>query len=145
MAKYKQGKYKLKNPDKYIGDRENVVYRSSWEQKFMIWADKNPNVINWNSEETIFPYISPIDGKQHRYFLDFMILVRTRSGELKKYAVEVKPEAQTVPPKQTRNKKRYITECMTYAVNQAKWEAADNICKQNGITFIVLTEKHLKV
>lgn len=108
------------------------------------WADTHPDVLKYSSEELIIPYISPVDQKQHRYFVDFLIMVKTRSGEIKKYAVEVKPEAQTVPPK-TRNKKRLVTETMTYAVNQAKWKAADQFCKSKGIDFIVLTEKHLKV
>jgi hypothetical protein len=37
-------------------------------------------------------------------------MVQTRSGEIKKYAVEIKPEAQTIPPKPKRNKKRLLEE-----------------------------------
>jgi hypothetical protein len=71
-------------------------------------------------------------------------MVKTRTGDIRKYAVEIKPEAQTIPPK-TRNKKRLLTETATYAVNQAKWKAADLYFTSKGVAFIVLTEKHLKV
>lgn len=145
MAKFHQGKYSLKNPDKYVGDKNKIVYRSSWERKFMSWADQNPGVIKWNSEELVVPYISPVDGLQHRYFVDFMIMVKTRSGEIKKYAAEIKPEAQTMPPKPNRNKARYLNESATYAINQSKWEAASRFCQKMGVEFVVLTEKHLKV
>ena len=143
-TKYKQGKFKPTHPEKYIGDANNIIFRQGWELKVLKWADNNPQVLKYAQEELIIPYISPVDSKQHRYFVDFLIMVKTRTGEIKKYAVEVKPEAQTMPPK-TRNKKRLITETMTYAVNQAKWKAADEFCKKKDISFIVLTEKHLKV
>lgn len=138
-------KWHPKNPQKYIGNVDNIVSRSSWETKFLNWCDNNPGVLKYNSEEMIIGYISPKDNKPHRYFVDFVIMVQTRSGEIKKYAVEIKPEAQTIPPKPKRNKKRLLEEQITYAVNQAKWEAADKFCKKIGIEFIVLTEKHLKV
>lgn len=145
MAKFHQGHYLLKNPGKYVGNVGNVYFRSSWEKKFMIWADNNPGVVKWCSEELVVPYISPKDNKPHRYFIDFVIMVQTRTGEVKKYAVEIKPEAQTKPPKNIKNKNRLITESITYAVNQAKWEAADKACKKMDMEFIVLTERHLKV
>lgn len=144
MPKYKQGVFKPTHPEKYVGDVRKIVFRQQWELKMLNWADMNPQVLKYASEELVIPYISPVDSKQHRYFVDFLIMVKNRSGEIKKYAVEVKPEAQTLPPK-TRNKKRLITETMTYAVNQAKWKAADEFCKKQNIEFIVLTEKHLKV
>jgi hypothetical protein len=144
MAKYHQGRYTPKNPEKYVGDVNNIVFRSSWEKKFLLWADSNPSVLKYGSEEFVVKYMSPVDMREHRYFVDFVIMVKTRSGEIKKYAVEIKPEAQTLPPV-TKNKKRLLTETMTYAVNQAKWAAADKVCRKIGMEFIVLTEKHLKV
>lgn len=142
---YHQGKYTPKNPEKYLGDPNNIMMRSSWERKFANWADTNPSVLKWGSEELIIPYKSPIDGRMHRYFPDFVIIVKNKAGEIKKYMVEIKPEYQTAPPKLSRNKQRFLEESMTYAVNQAKWEAADHACKRNGLEFLVLTEKHLKV
>ena len=49
MAKFAQGRYNLKHPDKYIG-RKTPLYRSSWEFAFMKFCDENPNVAKWASE-----------------------------------------------------------------------------------------------
>ena len=142
--KYHQGIFRPKHPEKYVGDANNIFYRSSWELKFMKWADTNPSVLNWNSEEMVVPYLSPVDNAMHRYFVDFIVRVKTISGEIKNYAVEIKPEAQTKPPKQrTRVTKSYINEVKTYSVNQAKWQAANTYCKKRNMDFVVLTEKHL--
>ena len=136
-----RGKYRVSNPRKYKGDARNVVYRSSWEYKFMEWCDSHPSVEEWASEEIIIPYISPVDGKRHRYFPDFYVKV----GK-KKYIAEVKPSYQTKEPKtQKRNTKKYISEVMTYAVNQAKFKAATEFCKDHGWEFMVVTEKELKI
>ena len=136
-----RGKYRVSNPRKYKGDARNVVYRSSWEYKFMEWCDSHPSVEEWASEEIIIPYISPVDGKRHRYFPDFYVKVGN-----KKYIAEVKPLRQTKEPKtQKRNTKKYISEVMTYAVNQAKFKAATEFCKDHGWEFMVVTEKELKI
>ena len=136
-----RGKYRVSNPRKYKGDARNVVYRSSWEYKFMQWCDSHPSVEEWASEEIIIPYISPVDGKRHRYFPDFYVKVGN-----KKYIAEVKPSYQTKEPKtQKRNTKKYISEVMTYAVNQAKFKAADEFCKDHGWEFMIVTEKELKI
>ena len=135
-----RGKYRVSNPRKYKGDSRNVVYRSSWEYKFMQWCESSPSVEEWSSEEFIIPYISPVDGKRDRYFPDFYVKV----GK-KKYIAEVKPSYQTKEPKtQKRNTKKYISEVMTYAVNQAKFKAATEFCKDHGWEFMVVTEKELK-
>ena len=134
-----KGKYKPINRKKYKGDPDNIIYRSLWERKFMVYCDTNPSIMEWGSEEIIIPYISPIDGKRHRYFPDFYI--KTDNND--KFLVEVKPKAQTRPPKKRKKTSRYIYEMNTWGVNQAKWEAADNVCKRNGWKFIILTEDHL--
>lgn len=136
-----QGKYRPSFPRKYRGDVRNIVYRSSWEYKFMKWCDVTATVTEWGSEEIVIPYISPVDGKRHRYFPDFYVKV----GK-KKYIVEVKPFRQTLEPKtQKRVTKRYINEVVTYSVNQAKWKAAREFCKDNSLEFMLITEKELKV
>lgn len=142
--KYYQGKYKVKNPEKYIGNPNEITYRSSWETKVFIWCDTNPNVVRWNSEDVKIPYISPIDGRQHRYFVDLYLEIRQPDGSIKRYLAEIKPEKQTKPPVvPTRKTKQFINEAMTYAVNEAKWKAAIEVCKDNGLEFIILTEKHI--
>ena len=139
-----QSKYKLKNPEKYRGNPDTVQSRSSWELAFMIKCDTNPNVLEWSSEEIIIPYISPKDGKQHRYFVDFHMKVRDTNGSINKYLIEIKPYQFTQPPKTPKKQtKNYINEVLDYAVNQAKWEAAKKVCDQSGTKFLVLTEKDL--
>ena len=61
------GKYKIKNKKKYRGNPNNIVYRSAWERKFMVFCDEHRSIIEWSSEEFSVPYRSPVDGKVHRY------------------------------------------------------------------------------
>jgi len=139
-----KGRFTPKNPQKYRGDVNNIIFRSSWEYKLMKFLDENPGVLEYGSEEIIVPYISPLDGRIHRYFVDFYVKLRDSSGKIKTYIIEVKPYSQTQPPVQ---KKRvtpaYIKECQNYAVNQAKWRAAEKFAEINGIIFKVFTEKEL--
>jgi len=140
------GLFKPRNPQKYIGDPTNIVYRSSWEAKVMHWLDNNDDIINWASEELIVPYISPADGKRHRYFPDFLVKIRTKEGKLKTMMLEVKPKKQTLPPEpRQRMTKQYVNEVVTYGVNQAKWKAANEYCLDRGWEFKVLTEEHLGI
>ena len=141
---YKQGFFSPKFPKKYIGDPTNIVYRSGWEKRVMQSLDENTNVLRWASEEVIVPYISPIDNRPHRYFVDFYVEARGTDGSIKKMLLEVKPAAQTQPPKSPKRKtKRYISEVMTYGVNEAKWKAAREYCKDKGWEFRLITEAEL--
>ena len=136
-----QGKYRVRFPRKYKGDPHNVIYRSSWEYKFMKWCESTPSVLEWGSEEIAIPYISPVDGKRHKYFPDFYVKIKG-----KKYMVEVKPFKQTKEPKtQKKITKSYVSEVLTWAVNKAKWKAAGEVCEDNGYKFMIITEKELKV
>ena len=99
-----KGRYTPKNPKKYKGDHHNIVYRSLWERKFMVYCDNSDNILEWGSEEIIIPYLSPWDGKLHRYFPDFYIKVRQASGDIKKFIIEVKPKKQTRPPEPVHRK-----------------------------------------
>ncbi len=139
-----KGKFKPANYKKYKGDPTNIVYSSLWELKFMTWCDKNESILEWKSEEFWIPYLSPLDGKVHRYFPDFYIKVKTNEGNIKKYVVEVKPQKQVNGPKPQKAKsKRYITEVTEYAKNQAKWKAAEEYCKDRLMEFKIITEKDL--
>ena len=110
----------------------------------MDWCDTNLNVVRWSSEEVVIPYISPLDNRPHRYFVDFYVEAIGRDGQIRKLLLEVKPDAQTQEPKkQTRKTKRYITEVMTWGVNQAKWKAAKEYCQEKGWEFQLITEKEL--
>lgn len=136
-----QGKFKIKNPSKYVGDTSNVFYRSSWELSVMLWCDTNDNIIQWSSEELVIPYLCPTDGGRHRYFVDFTITFANKS----KYWIELKPHKYTIPPEsKPRSKKRYIKEVFEYAKNQAKWKAASDYAKVHGAQFQVWTENTLQ-
>lgn len=145
MAKnYKQGFFKPKFPKKYRGDPTNIVYRSGWEKKVMENLDENINILFWSSEEIAIPYISPVDNKVHRYFVDFYVEAKGRDGSIKTMLLEVKPRAQTQEPKvQSRRTKRYITEVVTYGINQAKWDAAQKFCDAKGWEFKLITETEI--
>jgi len=136
--------YKPSHPEKYLGNSNNIICRSSWERQFCRYCDVNPNIVKWASEEFSIPYISPVDGRPHRYYPDFLIEVKEKSGKLKKYVIEIKPKKQTLPPvKKKRVTKGFISEAKTYAVNQAKWKAAVDFCKDNLIEFKIITEDEL--
>ena len=140
------GKYQPLNPRKYKGDYRQIFYRSLWELKFMKWWDTHDHILEWGSEEIIVPYRSPVDGRMHRYFVDFYIKVQGQTGVVKKYLIEIKPKKQTLEPKKPKRKTpRYITEVTTYVTNQAKWEAAREWCAERRMEFLILTEEHLNV
>jgi hypothetical protein len=141
-----KGKYQPSNPKKYKGDPTNIIYRSLWERKFMVYCDSNQNILEWGSEELALPYRSPIDNKIHRYFPDFYIKVKESTGQIKKYLIEIKPKKQTIEPiPQKRKTKGYIYEVYEYAKNQAKWKAAQEFCEDRQWEFKVLTEDELGI
>ena len=146
MAESIKSRYKPLNPKKYQGNPNNIICRSSWERKFCMWADRKDNVVSWASEEINIPYISPKDNRVHKYYPDFLIKVKENTNRIKTYVVEVKPKKQTLPPKKKKRiTKGYIYECTTYAVNQAKWKAASEFCKDNRINFKIVTEDELGI
>ena len=141
-----KGKYYPSFPRKYKGDPTNIIYRSLWERKFMVYCDKNDNILEWASEEIAIPYRSPIDNRVHRYFPDFYMKVKETNGKIKNYVIEVKPAKQTIPPKKPkRQTKGYIREAYEYARNQAKWKMAKEFCADRQWEFKVVTEKELGV
>ena len=138
------GKFTPKNPNKYLGDPANIWWRSLWERRVMVHLDENVNVIEWSNEEIIIPYLSPVDNKWHRYFPDFFARIKNKDNMLEAFILEVKPKKQAMPPKHPgRVTKRYITEVMTWGVNEAKWKAADEYCNERKWKFLVITEDHL--
>ena len=140
-----KGRYSPVNKEKYQGNPTNVIYRSLWERKFMKWCDLSESVIKWGSEETVVPYVSPLDNKIHRYFIDFYVQLRDKDGILKSYLVEVKPKKYTKPPKTNPNRKTraWFSEVKNWGVNEAKWKAAEEFAKDKNWQFIILTEDHL--
>ena len=138
------GRFTPSNPQKYIGDYNNIIYRSSWEARVMHKLDTADWCISWASEEVAIPYLSPVDGRYHRYFPDFIVKYKDRSGSIKTMMIEIKPHKQSEPPTpKKRLTKQYINEVVTYGINQAKWQAANEYCLDRGWQFRVLTEKEL--
>jgi len=138
-----KGRYKVINGEKYKGDILNVIYRSLWELKFMKWCDFNTAVVEWGSETVVIPYISPLDRKKHRYFVDFYVKIKN-NNEVVKYLIEIKPGRFTKPPAVPKKKtKQFIDEVMAYGINEAKWKAANEYCMDRKMKFLVLTEKEL--
>lgn len=139
-----KGLFTPQNPQKYMGDPTNIIYRSSWECRVMDWLDKNKDVVAWASEEIQIPYVSPVDSRWHRYFPDFLVRIKTKDGKLRTMILEIKPAKQARPPEvKKRVTKQYINEVATWGVNQAKWKAAQEYCLDRGWEFRVLTEDHL--
>jgi len=146
MAESIKSRYIPSFPKKYKGDPNNIICRSSWERKFCRWCDLNENILQWGSEEFFIPYLSPIDNRVHKYFPDFIIKLKENTGRIKTYVIEVKPKRQTRPPKPgKRQTKSFIYEAQTYAVNQAKWKAAQEFCADRRIEFKIITEDELGI
>ena len=135
-----KGKFRPQNREKYKGNASNIVYRSGWELDFMKYLDRQPRVLQWNSEEIIIPYKSPIDGKWHRYYPEFW--VKTSNSES---IIEIKPKKQTKPPKENpKHRRRYLREVKTFVVNEAKWKAAEEFCENKGLQWQIMTEDTLR-
>jgi hypothetical protein len=147
--KYRQGTYTPKNPDKWINCRENqqIIYRSSWERKFMMFLDENPAVLECGSENLIIKYINPLKKKWARYFPDFYVKIQDKQGKITEYIIEVKPSKETQAPqrKQGKRRKTLIYERATYMVNISKWAYAKKYCESKGYIFKLIGEKELGI
>ena len=141
------GRYTARNPKKYKGNPHNIIYRSLWERKFMVYCDTSDSIMEWGSEEVIIPYLSPWDGRIHRYFPDFYIKVKQYDGSIKKMIIEVKPKKQCKPPSKEpkRKTKKWLQEGKPFGINEAKWRYATEWCTNNGMEFKILTEDHLNI
>jgi hypothetical protein len=142
--KYK-GKFKPENPKKYMGDSDNIIYRSMWERRCMKYFDINPSILQWASEEVVIPYYDSMTKKVRRYFPDFLIKVKTSQG-INTHLIEVKPSKDLRPPVGGKGKKRstVLYEMKTYQMNRDKFASARKWCDDRNITFDIWTEKHLQ-
>ena len=134
MAKYAQGKYQIKNPEKYMGKRL-PSYRSSWEFTFMSFCDNNPAVLNWASEGVKIPYFNPVSGRQTIYVPDFLVVYVDANQRKHTELVEIKPSTET-----TMESARSYRDKLSVAINMAKWAAADSWARANNMRFRVVTE-----
>lgn len=139
-----KGYFKPKNPQKYKGDVSKIVYRSRIELTFMNYIDMNESVLEWASEEFFIPYLSPKDNRIHRYFPDIWLNKKKVDNTFETNVIELKHTSETSPPKIPKKKtRRYLQEVTTWGINQAKWKAADEYCKDRGWVFLAITEKDL--
>lgn len=139
-----KGKYPLKNPQKYKGNKNNIIFRSLWELRLFKYLDLSSFVTEWASEEVVVQYISPVDGKPHNYFVDIYAKIKNNDGKEKKYLIEVKPKKETVPPRTPhKNTHKYREEAKKFLNNMAKWESAKKFAERYGMEFVVLTEEDL--
>jgi hypothetical protein len=69
------------------------------------------------------------------------------NGNKTTYIIEIKPWAQTMRPKPTKgkSKKTLMEEVTTYAVNEAKWKAAEDYCLKRGYIFRIFTEYEIGI
>jgi TnsA endonuclease N terminal len=137
-SKYSQGVYKITNPEKYVGNHA-PRYRSSWEHTFMMFCDNNPSVQQWSSESIKIPYRDPLTGKQTVYVPDFLIVYLDKN--LRKHAelVEIKPANQMLKERVGKN----IYNQAQYVKNMAKWQAAGEWARNQGLKFRVINEHDL--
>jgi hypothetical protein len=138
---FQQGYYQPKNPHKYVGDTSKIRYMSSYELETHAFFDNNDRVLRWASEEIAIPYLKPTDGKLHKYYPDYWVEYVNRNGEIIHEIIEVKPASQTRIPRA--NTKHRLYEQLTFAVNTAKWQAAQAFCEAKGWKFRIITEKSI--
>ena len=166
-AKTKQGYYRIRNEEKYMGDVNLVIYRSSWEFSFCKWCDYSQSIIKWSSEPIKIPYFdkvskleeckklgldpnNPRNWIKKNYNTDFWVQIKMHDGTIEKWFIEVKPKKKlrkpALVPKDSpqRIQKKYNRETKEYILNEAKFEAMTAWAKRSGAKFYVFTEDHLK-
>jgi hypothetical protein len=138
MARYAKGQFQPSHPEKYLG-KGFPIYRSGWELQFMRFCDNHSSITQWSSEPMRIPYINPLTNKKTTYVPDFLIQYTDKNNTMKTELIEVKPAAQTFRESAGRNPRNQAH----YIINQAKWAAAKQYCKQQGIIFRVITENEM--
>lgn len=160
-----QGHYKVQNIDKYVGDHNLVVYRSSWEFSFCKWCDFSPSIRRWSSEPIRIPYYdrvskleeckklgldpnNPRNWVKKFYNTDFWVEV-DKGGEVEKWFIEVKPKhklKKPIPPPSNaplKDIKRFNMHAKEYLINEAKFAALNEWANKNNCKFYVFTEDQL--
>ncbi len=145
-SKAKKGYYEVRNPSKYLGNPQKVIYRSSWELVVCNWCDGSVEVEAWGSEEIFVPY-KGVGNRSHKYYIDFII--RMKGGLT--LLVEVKPKHQvTLPVKKVVGTSGTIRRTVhrralsTYGKNIRKWDAAERYAVRHGMKFEIWTQDKLK-
>ena len=137
MAKYAQGHYTVKNPEKYVGNHA-PLYRSSWEFTFCLFCVYHPSVLQWASEAIRIPYRNPLSGKNTTYLPDFFIVYQDANGVSHAELIEIKPSKEA-----TFETARSGLDKAKVAINMAKWTAARAFCASKNMVFRIVTEHDL--
>jgi hypothetical protein len=138
MSKFAQGKFQLKNPAKYVGNK-TPTYRSSWEFTFMTFCDNNPNVLQWASEAVHINYRNPLTGRNTIYVPDFLITYTDASGRQHAEVIEVKPLKETSLQEAGKSPRAQAAAIL----NMSKWAAARAWCQAHKLNFRVVTEQDI--
>lgn len=138
-------RYRPLNPNKYVGNINEITMRSSWESKLAFFFDTNEAVLKWGSEIKAIPYYSIVDKKVRRYFPDFWALIKQADGKEKRVIVEIKPNQQINQPKPGKNQKKYQEDMITWQRNRDKWASAKLFAEKNGFEFIIMDEYTLGI
>ncbi|NMC60115.1 MAG: hypothetical protein GYA51_12165 [Candidatus Methanofastidiosa archaeon] len=166
-SRTKQGYYRnLKNPEKYIGDPNLIIYRSSWEFSFIKWCDASPSIIKWSSEPIKVPYYDRVSKLEEcrklgldpnnprnwtikNYNTDFWVLIDKGGERPEKWFIEIKPKDKLTKPKQVsahaplKEIRRYNNLMKEYLINEAKFAALKDWAEKNQSKFYVFTEDTL--
>lgn len=130
QSRYNQGYIDPKSCKKLIDRSKPIIYRSSYEKRFMIWLENCSKVARWGSECVKIPYLF-VDGKMHEYYPDYYV----EFADGAKILVEIKPLNQTHPPV---NENSWAAK--EWTKNSCKWKATQEFCAAKGFQFKILTE-----
>ena len=101
-----------------------MTFRSLWEKSYFEYLDSNSEVSKFYSESLRVPYVAnKKTGRLRNYIPDLLVEYIDGSRQI----IEIKP-----------------TRFLTKLANIKKFNAARLYCADNGITFVIVTEKDLK-
>ncbi len=147
MSKYskaRKGKYLPRNPHKWVSPN-NIIFRSSIEQRFFTLFDLSPSVIKIASEKVIIPYYDTVRNKQRKYYIDLIIKYKNKNEEIYTKLIEIKSFTESIEPKKPKRiSEGYKNSIATWITNNCKWNAATKYADSQGFQFVVLTERDLK-
>jgi len=146
--KYNYGYFIPKNPQKYIGDVENILYRSSWEFYVLRIFDQNERVLEYCAEPFAIKYQNPFNQKWRNYYIDAYAKILNVNNVIIEWIFEIKPNKYTKPPKKPKNptvqaNRNYNYHARQYIINCKKFEAAKQYAASRGMKFGIITETFL--
>lgn len=132
-SRFKQGYIDAKSCKKLFESVKNdgIIYRSSWEKRFIYWCEHSKKVEHWGSECISIKYYNAIDKKEHTYYPDFVVKMTNGTTLI----IEIKPYNQTIKPENTNS-----WAMKTYIRNISKWKTLERVCEEKGYKFCILTE-----